>query len=298
MPEPVIPSELETDILAVYRGPLEEFVARRDALVKQLRAAKQRESADHVKTLRKPSRMAWVLDNIVHEDPTSIERLSAAIKEAQTGPDLRTALETVKEAVRDVATVGARVAIRGKQPVEVNAIITAVHAVIGDAGAFADWRGARLVEVPEAGGLDMLAAFTIRAQPHRAPPPSNAPPSRQKAKTEPRPETPKQDEARAQAAQVAQAAKAAQAARAELRHAEIALAKVREQSARAAQSVLKGAEALDVAERALLHAQAEAQARRADLERAQREADAAAAAVQDAERAVAAARAHIPPILP
>jgi hypothetical protein len=85
----------------------------------------------------------------------------------------------------------------------------------------------------------------------------------------------------------------AKAARADLRDAEISLAKVRERSVHAAQSVLKGEEGLDVAERALLHAQAEAQARRADLERARRDAEAAAAGVQDAERAVAAARARL-----
>jgi hypothetical protein len=290
MPEPVIPNELETDILAVYRGPLEEFVSRRDALVKQLRGAKQRESADHVKTLRKPSRMAWILDNIVHEDSASIEQLAAAINEAQSGPDLRTALETVKAVVRDVATVGARVALRAQQPVELNAIIMAVHAVIGDASAFADWRAGRLVEVPDAGGLDMLTAFTAREQSHRAPSSSIAPPSRQAPKTEPRPETAVQNDALAKAARADALAKTA---RADLRHAEMSLAKVRERSEHAAGSVLKGEERLDVAERTLLHAQAEAQARRADLERARRDAEAEAAAVQDAERAVAAARARL-----
>ena len=72
MTQPPEPSELETALLAVYRGPLEEFVSRRDALAKQLRAAKRREDADRVKALRKPSRTAWVLDAIVHEDPASI----------------------------------------------------------------------------------------------------------------------------------------------------------------------------------------------------------------------------------
>ena len=84
MTQPLDPNELETAILAVYRGPLEEFVTRRDALVKQLRAAKQREDADRVKALRKPSRTAWVLDNIVHEDPASIDQLAAAIDAGQT----------------------------------------------------------------------------------------------------------------------------------------------------------------------------------------------------------------------
>src|SRR4030095_13961536 len=93
------PSELETAIPAVYRGPLDEFVSRRDALAKQLRAAKRREDADRVKALRKPSRTAWVLDSIVHEDPLVLEQLASAISAAQTvqsGADLRVAMDNVR----------------------------------------------------------------------------------------------------------------------------------------------------------------------------------------------------------
>ncbi|HEY9226998.1 MAG TPA: hypothetical protein VIP11_10145, partial [Gemmatimonadaceae bacterium] len=156
MTQPPTSIELETAILQVYRGPLDEFVSRRDALVKQLRAAKRREDADRVKLLRKPSRMAWVLDSVIHEDSAPIEQLVAAINAAQSGTDLRVALETVKAAVRDVAAAGARVAIRAGQPIEANAIATAVHAVIGDTKAFAELRAGLLVDVPEGGGLDML----------------------------------------------------------------------------------------------------------------------------------------------
>ena len=42
MTQPDESSELETAILAVYQGSLEEFVSRRDALAKQLRAAAAR----------------------------------------------------------------------------------------------------------------------------------------------------------------------------------------------------------------------------------------------------------------
>src|SRR5262245_35444517 len=149
MTEPLTPIELETAIVAVYRGPLDEFVSRRDALVKQLRAAKRREDADRVKSLRKPSRMAWVLDNLVQEDSASIEQLVAAITAAQAGTDLRVALEMIKAAVREVAAAGARFAIRAGQPIEANAIATAVNAVIGEASAFAELRAGRLVDVPE-----------------------------------------------------------------------------------------------------------------------------------------------------
>src|SRR5262249_53580609 len=138
----------------------------------------RREDADRVKLLRKPSRMAWMLDTLVHEDSASIEQLAAAIRAAQTGTNLRAALETVKAAVRDVAAAGARVAIRAGHPIEATAMAFARYAVIGDAGAFAELRAGRLVDVPEGGGLDMLTAIQVIApatNPSSSPPPSPEP---------------------------------------------------------------------------------------------------------------------------
>lgn len=272
--------ELETAIIAVYRGPLDAFVSRRDALVKQLRVAKRREDADRVKLLRKPSRLAWVLDNIADEDGASIEQLTAAIRDAQRGTDLRTAVETVKAAVQAVAAAGARVAIRAGQPIEANTIATAVHAVIGDASAFEALRAGRLVEVPEGGGLEMLNTIALNAPP-TSPPPLRAPPDSEPTELAPRAQSAMED------------AQLAEAARADLRRAEMLLADMRERSARAMQSVHDAQEELDAAEREWRNAEAEAQARRADVERARQDADVAASAMREAERAVAVARARV-----
>ena len=290
MTQPPEPSELETALLAVYRGPLEEFVSRRDALVKQLRAAKRREDADRVKALRKPSRTAWVLDNIVHEDPAPIEQLAAAIGAAQavqSGADLRAVLDNVRTAIHDVATAGARVAIRAGQPIDASTLVTAVHAVIGEASAFGDLRAGRLVDVPDGGGLDILTAITISV------PPSPSVAASPQSTAAPVPEPPKAEPSAQAAKQAAQEAERAIAARADLQRAEASLAEAREQTDRAEQSVRESQAELDAAERAVSQAQADAQARRADVERARRDAQAAAAHVRDAERAVAAARVRI-----
>ena len=196
------------------------------------------------------------------------------------GADLRTALDTIKAAVRDVAAAGARVAIRAGQPIEANAIATTVYAVIGDASAFGELRSGRLVEVPEGGGLDMLTTIQLIA-PTTTTSPSSPPPADEPAKAAPRAQSAMPD------------AELAEAARADLRRAEMSLADVRERSEHAAQSVRDAEKELDTAERELLHAQAEAQARRADAERARQEAELAASAMRDAERAVAAARARV-----
>ena len=297
MTEALDPTELETAILAVYRGPLEEFISRRDALARQLRAAKRRDDADRVKALRKPSRTAWVLDTIVHDDPTAIEQLVEAINAAQTvqsGADLRTAMETIRGAVRAVAAAGTRVAVGAGQPVDANALSMALHAVIGETRAFEDLRAGRLVDVPDGGGLDILAALPTLAPPPPRPPPPAPPDPPAKAPSSPRAPNVEVD-ARSAAREAAQKAAhaAAAAARADLRQAETALADAREHSRRVARAVEDAQARLDAAQQALSRAEAEARARRADVERARRDADAAATRVREAEHAVAGARARI-----
>jgi exonuclease VII small subunit len=273
--QPPTETELATAILTVYQGPIEEFVNRRDALVKRLRAEKRPDDAALVKALRKPSRMAWVLNHVVGEDPESIDRLDAAIAGAQTAGDLRTALETVKEAVRGVAAVGARVAVRAGHPLEPNAIATAVYAIIGDAGAFAEFRAGRLVDVPEGGGLDLLVAL--------APNPASAGTSPPPKPSAPATEPPKEDPRAALAA----------SARVELRRAEQSLGAAREQLEQATASVRDSKARLEAAEQAVVRARSEVEARREDAEHTRRHAESAAANLEEAQRAFNDARARV-----
>jgi hypothetical protein len=261
--QPPIVTDLATAILAVYQAPLEGFISRRDALAKQLRAEKRRDDATLVKALRKPSRIAWALDAVVHEDPVSIEHLAAAIGEAQTGADLRGALETVKESVRAVAAAASRVAIRAGYPIEPNALAAAVHAIIGDASAFAELRTGRLVDVPQGGGLDLLIALATSPSSTRTAPSPSAPPP------------------------------AIEPAKAELRQAEKLLAEMREQSAHALELLRDARARFDAAEHALRHAQSELEARRDDVELTRRHTESAAANLEDAQRAFDDVRARV-----
>ncbi|HEY7394512.1 MAG TPA: hypothetical protein VH559_06695 [Gemmatimonadaceae bacterium] len=275
MTQPPPDTDLATAILTVYQGPIEEFVSRRDALVKRMRAEKRPDDAALVKALRKPSRMAWVLDCVVSEDPASIDRLDAAIAGAQTAADLRTALETVKEAVRGVAAIGARVAVRAGHPIEPNAIAAAIHAIIGDASAFAEFRAGQLVDVPEGGGLDLLVAL--------APNPSSAGTSPPPKPSAPATEPPKEDPRAAFAA----------SARAELRRAEQSLGAAREQLEQATASVRDSNARLEAAEQAVTRAQAEVEARRKGAEHTRRSAESAAANLEEAQRAFDKARVRV-----
>jgi hypothetical protein len=276
-------SELATAILDVYQAPFEEFVSRRDALAKRLRAEKRREDAALVKALRKPSRMAWVLDRVVGEGPESIDRLADAIAAAQTSADLRAALEMVKEAVRAVAAVAARVAVRAGHPIEPNAISMAVHAVIGDASAFAELRAGRLVDVPEGGGLDLLNALTPQPPSASTNVPAKASPKASPKPSLRAPEPPKEDPRVALAA----------AARAELLRAEKSLDAARERLEEATHSVRDMKATLEEAEHAVRRAQSELEARRKDAERTRRHAESAAADLDEAQRVVDKARARM-----
>lgn len=262
----------ERAVARVYGGPPEGFVGRRTELAKELRAAGRREEAAVVKRLRKPSRMAWALDVAVEEAADAIEGLAAAVdgvRAAQSGGrDLRGAIVELRASVRRLADAAAAGAAERGHPVDDAALVNAVLAVIGDAQAFAALRAGRLVDIPEAGGLDFLTGG--------APPAGDAPGA-------PRFEAPA----------AAGRAAAATAAREELQRAESDLAAARERAAAAARALRDAEAAVERGEAQLREAERELGARRTDRERAAAEATAAATRADEAEQAAAAARARL-----
>jgi hypothetical protein len=71
------------DARALYQLPPEEFTAARDALVKRLRKAGEREKADEIRRLRRPNAPAWALNQVAQGDPGLIEDVLAAGRELQ-----------------------------------------------------------------------------------------------------------------------------------------------------------------------------------------------------------------------
>jgi hypothetical protein len=79
-------SDRDDDHRSLYREPLQGFVAARDAVVKDLRAAGRADEAASVKALRKPSVPAWALDQLADRDPKGVGELldaGAEIRAAQ-----------------------------------------------------------------------------------------------------------------------------------------------------------------------------------------------------------------------
>ena len=68
-------SDLETRIDELYASPLDTFIASRDALAKEMRAAGDGDGAKRVKSLRKPVVPAFAVNRLVHEDPGAIDEL-------------------------------------------------------------------------------------------------------------------------------------------------------------------------------------------------------------------------------
>src|SRR5450631_3225312 len=76
------------DVTGLYRGPREDFIARRTALVRTLRPADP-DAAAAAGRIRKPPSSVWAIDQLAAEDPELIAELLAA------GADARRAQQAV-----------------------------------------------------------------------------------------------------------------------------------------------------------------------------------------------------------
>src|SRR5215218_3321887 len=72
---------VEERLDALYREHPEEFVSGRDRLVKDLRAAGDREEADRIKKLRRPSVAAWLINRTALSSPEPLEGQEEAVAE-------------------------------------------------------------------------------------------------------------------------------------------------------------------------------------------------------------------------
>jgi hypothetical protein len=79
----------EKELDSLYAAALDDFVAERDALAKRLRAAGDREAADRVKSLRKPSVAVWAVNQLARKEGKDYRAL------LQAGDKLRKAQEQV-----------------------------------------------------------------------------------------------------------------------------------------------------------------------------------------------------------
>ena len=94
--------EKELDLL--FHGPLDEFTAARNELAKSLRSDGEAEAADWVKGLKKPSRAAWLVNQLAERKPKEIERLQEVREELREAQEEMLAGSTDRERLREVAS--------------------------------------------------------------------------------------------------------------------------------------------------------------------------------------------------
>jgi hypothetical protein len=85
----------EKELSELFHGPLEEFTPARNELAKSLRSDGRSEAADWVKALKKPSRAAWLVNELSVRKPKDVALL------LKVGEELRAAQEEMLSGAAD-----------------------------------------------------------------------------------------------------------------------------------------------------------------------------------------------------
>ena len=102
------------DVDELFAVPPDEFVAARNALVKRLKAAGERDRAAEIAAWRRPTPVDWALNQVARDDAEAVERFietAAAARDAQAAAlsgrreDLRAAVAEVRESSATVAAL-------------------------------------------------------------------------------------------------------------------------------------------------------------------------------------------------
>ena len=254
----------------LFALPLEEFIAGRDKLAKELRK-RDKDAAAVLAKLPKPTPAAWAANQVAREEPDLIATLldaGAALRAAQDAAlagggaeNLRTATQAERRAVDDVMRVAVELKPAGKPLSRAMAdrLRTTLHAAAGDPELRAALSAGRLVGEAQAGGTWPFALETTDVP---------APPPKQKPAAKTKPAKDEDDAAEREAEERAERERLA--LEDELREARGTL-KVRERVAKGAEEdAQEAAEALDAAQAALDQAKKAVEDAKAEKESAQR----------------------------
>jgi hypothetical protein len=121
----------------LYREHPESFVAGRDQLVKDLRAAGDRDQADRVKKLRRPTVAAWLINRAALESPAQLQEFAEASRQLEDAQGR--ALEGKDEGAADWRAAAAR------EREAASAVVEVAGSLARDAGHPASERALELV---------------------------------------------------------------------------------------------------------------------------------------------------------
>lgn len=225
----------------LYSAPLDEFIARRTALAKRLKAEGRADEAAEVGAARKPSVPLWTVNQLARRNKPAVEKL------LDTSDELRKALgkgdhdafsaaqKAQTEALRKLRDAARSLLGKATEPVLERVVSTFRTAAVDDDLRRALTAG-RLTEEPESSGFDALAGLAF------------APAGGRQATGKPK------READGRADRVRQATKALQKAKAEAREREREARDAERAAAKARKAADGAAAAVDEAEQALASA--------------------------------------------
>jgi len=160
------------EVERLYGLPLDEFTAERDAMAKRIRADGDRDAADAIRKLRKPSAAAASINRAVRSNPNAAERLLETgnrLEEAQAAAiagspgDLRSASNEHADAIAELmktvsADLGASKALADRAR-------ETLRAVAADPELRAQFATGTLVREAEAVGFGVDAIASAPAKP-------------------------------------------------------------------------------------------------------------------------------------
>jgi hypothetical protein len=183
-----VPSPADAQFDEIYGAPLGEFISRRDALAKELKKAGDVAGAEALSKARRPTVVAWAVNQVVRGEPEALEELldaSAAMHQAQSallsGGDpaaFRSGSDRLRAAVRKLTELAVKVAVdagHGDSASVMGRIErTLFTSATGDEAARELLRRGRFVgDVAPADGLT-LGGFEVATTPAPAPAPKAA----------------------------------------------------------------------------------------------------------------------------
>jgi DNA repair exonuclease SbcCD ATPase subunit len=288
-------ARLDTELAhQLFATPPDEFVATRNALVKQLKGDGDRESAATVAAMRRPAWTDWALNVVAAEDTAVVDRwaeAAAEMRDAQRAAfagrdvDLRGAINQLRDRAGELARSADKVLKRHRRPSALADITERLGEVAADETASERLRTGTLIDAGSDGD-DPFAAIT--AEPTRSRPRAQAK-SRTKAATKTKTEPATERSAKPTAKATDRAGDRRRAER-ELKEAERVHRLVNRDLGRADSAVRQASKVVETATEAL--AQAEANLTRAQERQTRAEADREAVQrrLEQAERELERAR--------
>jgi len=294
----------DEQIAALYAVPPEDFVRERDALVRRLRASGERDAAERVCGLRRPSPALWAVNQLAKAEPGALAALTQAAEGLRSAQgrllagerdvELTNSAQAHRDAVGELAEAGRRLLAAEGRPVTPS-MVERIRRTLHSASLLEEARGlleqGRLTGEVPAGGFGLEGDLAERPEPRRRRPDPQAENEERRRREEERLAAERVVEDTERRRDVAherlrEARASVERVEAEHASAERALAAAQEASARATEAL---AAAREAEERAILDAgQAEVRVQRARAD----ETD-AATTVERAQAEVEAARADL-----